>query len=580
MKEAAAVGLDGFTLRALVIELGSELADARLTKIHQPARDQVALLMYHRRRDIRLVLSANPRWARLSVETGGRDNPQSPPPFCMILRKHLDGARLLSITQDGLERIVTLTFGVRDELGDSRQKRLLLEIMGRHSNLLLVDEQGTIIDAIRRVADDDAPRPLIPGARYVPPPRSDRPDALTVTRQEFAAALPAGPIADALLTGLFGLSPLLARELCARAQVPAKAQAETLSGQEIDQLFATLASLRNGPAELAPEAVTLTSGKTEFSAFALTQYSSAPRRRFADVASLVSDVLGGDEEQEAIATVRRSLAAVVRRESDRCAKKQAVQLEEARAGRQADDLRVAGELILANLGALKKRMTGATLSDYEGNERTIALDPSRTPSENAQAYFRRYARAKKAAVAAADHARETGEELAYLEQVALGIEQAGDVTALADIRAELIGQGYLRATPATTRATRQPVSAPRQFVTRDGREIIVGRNNFQNDLVTMKLARPGDIWLHVKDMPGSHVILRAGDKPVDADAIEQAAALAAYFSRGRGATKVAVDFTERRHVRKVPGARPGMVIYDHQQTIMAVPKGPAEPDER
>ncbi|MGE5559572.1 MAG: NFACT family protein [Chloroflexota bacterium] len=571
------MGLDGFTLRALVHELASALSDARLTKIHQPARDEIVLILYHQRQDLRLVLSANPRWARLALEAGGRDNPPTPPPFCMVLRKHLDGARLTSIAQDGLERIVTLTFSVRDELGDLRRKRLLLEIMGRHSNLLLVDEQDTIIDAIRRVADEEAARPLVPGVRYLPPPRPDRPDALCVDQARFAELMH-HPVAaaDALFTGLFGLSPLLAAEVCARAGVPAQAIADRLPPTNIAALYDALNSLRDDSAGLCPEVVTTRSGKREFSAYALTQFRNADRRRFSDVNSLIAAVLGGDEEQESLAAVRRSLTAIIRREVERCERKLAAQLEEARAGREADELRLIGELILANLGRLEKRMTEATLEDYAGNARTVKLNPSLTPSDNAQAYFRRYARAKKAAVAAAEHARQSGEELAYLRQVALAIEQDGDAAALADIRAELVMQGYIRPTAATVRGGQHRISAPRRFTSSDGREILVGRNNLQNDLVTMRLARPTDLWLHVKDLPGAHVILRSGGGPIPDAAVELAAGLAAFYSSARAAAKVPVDCTERRHVRKVPGARPGMVIYDHQKTIMAVPFAPSE----
>lgn len=569
------MGLDGFTLRALVAELAPLLSDARLTRIHQPARDEVALILYHQRRDWRLVLSVNPRWARLSLEEVGQDNPPTPPPFCMVLRKHLDGARLVEIAQDGLERVVTLTFAVRDELGDLRRKRLLLEIMGRHSNLVLVDERDTIIDAIRRVADEDAVRPLLPGLPYAPPPRPALPDALTVDRASLAELLRCRhPAADALCHGLFGLSPLLAREICARAGVDPRIPAETLGVAEVDAIYDALAALRCAKSALRPQTVTLADGRREFSAFDLTQFGAAPRRYYGSVNALIADVLGGGERQETVASLKRSLAAVVRRESERCMRKRAAQLEEARRGAEADDLRLVGELILANLHRLGKRMTAATLADYAGNERTVVLDPSLSPSDNAQAYFRRYARAKKAAVAAADQARRTGEELAYLNEVAVAIEQATDIASLNDIRAELAEQGYLRGT-GDGRPAKPAPSAPRRFISADGYEILVGRNNMQNDLLTMKLARPNDIWLHAKDIPGAHVILRVGNEPPPFRAIAEAAALAAYYSSARAATKVPVDYTERRHVRKVPGARPGMVIYDRQKTIMVAPQGPA-----
>lgn len=570
------MGLDGFTLRALVAELAPMLTGARLTKVQQPARDQVALILYHQRRDWRLVLSVNPRWARLSLEDAGPDNPPTPPPFCMVLRKHLDGARLVEIAQDGLERVVTLAFAVRDELGDLRRKRLLLEIMGRHSNLVLVDERNTIIDALRRVADEEAVRPLLPGLPYTPPPRPALPDALTIDRSSFAELLRCQqPVADALCRGLFGLSPLLARELCARAGIPPHAPAETLTMTEITLLYDALVALRSTESGLRPQAVTLPGGRTEFSAYDLTQFGAAPRRYYESVQALIADVLGDGERQETLASLKLSLAALVRRESERCERKRAAQLEEARRGAEADDLRLVGELILANLHKLGKRMTAATLADYAGNERTVALDPSLSPSDNAQAYFRRYARAKKAAVAAAEQARRTSEELAYLNALAVALEQATDIASLNDIRAELAAQGYLRSVGNGRSAAPTPAQ-PRRFTSSDGCEILVGRSNMQNDRLTMKLARPDDIWLHAKDIPGAHVILRVGKEPPSFQAITEAAALAAYFSSARAATKVPVDYTERRHVRKVPGARPGMVIYDHQKTIMVAPQAPKQ----
>lgn len=592
------MALDGFTLRALVRELDQSLADARLTKIHQPARDEVALVLYHRRRDWRLVLSANPRWARLAVEPTGGENPPAPPPFCMVLRKHLDGARLIGIAQDGLERVVTLTFAVRDELGEPRQKRLLVEIMGRHSNILLIDESDTVIDAIRRVSDDEAPRPLLPGIGYTPPPRPDLPDALTVDRDGFTAAIgrpawapaTAAGIADSLRDGLFGLSPLLARELCARAGLDPRVNASMLTAGGLDALFGALDGLRSPTTELAPASVTLPGGKQGFSAFALTQYPAAPSRAYPSVSALVADTLGGGRRAEVLAVTRRALAGTVEKELDRCRRKLQKQRDEAAAGAQADHLREAGELILANLGGLAKRLERANLTDWSGNTREVTLDPSLTPSENAQAYFRRYNRAKKAAVAAAAHADQTAAEVAWLEDQALAVDLAADAVDLSIVRAELVSEGYLAPSPAERNRGRNAHSAkggtqaaaiaeraaPRRLTSADGLEILIGLSSAQNDTVTMKLARPQDLWLHVKDMPGSHVILRAGAEPLPERSIEEAAAYAAWYSRARGATKAPVDFTERRHVRKPVGARPGMVIFDHQRTIMVEPREPGE----
>lgn len=592
------MALDGFTLRPLVRELDATLADARLTRIHQPARDEVALIVYHRRRDWRLVLSANPRWARVSIESTGAGNPPVPPPFCMVLRKHLDGARLIGISQDGLERIVTLTFAVRDELGEPCRKRLLVEIMGRHSNILLLDSANVIIDAIRRVGDEEAVRPILPGLPYTPPPRPDLPDALTVDRDALTAALAAAAHLDgrattveALRDGLFGLSPLMAREICARAGLPAQSHALTLSGSEIDALYGALNSLRADDAALAPAIIRLPNGKEDFSAFALTQYEDVPRRDCASVSELIAAALGGGRQAETLGNARHGLATVVNHELDRCRRKLQKQREEAAEGARADHLREAGELILANLGQLHKRMSEATLTDWTGASRDVKLDPSLNPSENAQAYFHRYNRAKKAAVAAAAQADRTAAELAWLEDASLAVDLADDVAALSSVRADLIAQGYITPTAAERARERGRAASgrkgsargdggehdrlqPLRLASADGLEILIGLSSAQNDLVTMKLARPQDLWLHVKDMPGSHVILRAADGPLPERSIEQAAAYAAWYSRARGSTKAPVDFTERRHVRKPPGARPGMVIFDHQRTIMVEPHQP------
>jgi predicted ribosome quality control (RQC) complex YloA/Tae2 family protein len=567
------MSLDGIVTRALVHELQA-CTGARIAKIYQPTEHEIVLHLRGRSGGGRLLLSAHPSMPRLHWTQQTWENPSEPPMFCMLLRKHCEGGIIESIRQDGLERIVWLDVRHRDELGDSSIKRLVLEIMGRHSNLILMDPAtGQIHDGIRHVTPAvSGYRVILPGASYVAPPSQHKRDPLTESEAGFrervgSAACGEGALdpkaaASALVDVYTGISPLTAREIAHRA------------GGDVRGLWPAFrtAIMDAAAHRYEPNQVVLAGGKTLFSALALTHAEGAVHS-FASMNECLESYYRDKAERDLVRSRTADLSRWLGNEIAKNEKKLGKLEETLRESEEADKLRRIGELLTSQLHLVRRGDESVVITDYYEEDQPsveVALDPQLTPAENAQRYFRKYNKLKNSKAAVEQQIAAARDEIVYLESVLQGLETAGPAD-IEEIREELAEQGYIRHHGEKRGAKKRKKEAPSVlcYTSSEGIAIYVGKNNVQNDYLTNRLGSPSDTWLHTKDIPGSHVLIR-GEHYGDAT-LREAATLAAYYSKARASSNVPVDYTRIRNVRKPSGAKPGFVIYEGQKTLYVTP---------
>ena len=565
--------LDAICLQGVVGELAPQLTGSRIEKIQQPARDQIILLLRGSRR---LFLNAGANQPRIHLTEQLRDNPSQPPMFCMLLRKHLSGGIIESVRQEPLERVVTLTVLASDEMGERSHFTLVWEGMPRRANLILCDRDGRIIDCLRRVdLEAEQDRQVLPGLFYRLPTRQDKRSPLSVTEEEFAALLgraaPDAPLDGWLLDTFTAISPLVARELTVRAC--GSTDAPVSQGNALWDVFSRW---QRGVNEntFTPTLIKRNGSLADFTYGPVTQYGTYAETEIYDSFShLLDDFYEKREQAERVKQKGRDLLKTATTARDRVRRKLAAQEKELAACLDRDHLRICGELITANLYRMERgqsRLTAQNYYDENCADVDIPLDVRLSPQENAARYFKQYAKAKTAEKYLTAQLQRGREELQYLESVLQELAQAESEQDFNDIRTELTDGGYLRG-----RGKKQPgfqrASKPREFRSSAGLRILVGRNNRQNDRLTTKDADKRDIWLHTQKIHGSHVILCTGGAEPDEQSLMEAASLAAYFSQAQGSTKVPVDYTPVKFVKKPAGARPGMVVYTTYQTMLADP---------
>lgn len=569
------MAIDAICLQAVVEELRPQLLGLRVDKVQQPARDQVVLLF----RGKRLLLNAGAGAPRLQLTEILRDNPAEPPMFCMLLRKHLSGARVAGLTQPPLERLVKIEFDASDELGRAGRRTLVLEAMGRRSNLILLDGEGRVIDSLRRVdADMSAARQVLPGLFYQPPASTGRLPFLEETEAGFAdrfAAAAAEKTLDAfLLDQYFGLSPLMARELAFRAAGDTDTRLFQLSGP--DPLWRALEDFSSRVREnrFTPVCLMREGKPLDFACVPVGQYGGAAECvAYASFSALLDAFYAAREKQERARQRGADLLRAATTARDRLRRKLALQEKEYAATQDRDKLRVQGDLITANLYRMERGQARLECENYyEDNAPTsIPLDPLLTPQQNAAKYYKRYAKAKTAEKYLREQMDLARRDLEYLESVLAELAQAETEADYLDIRAELREAGFLKKQGKGKKDKSRP-AAPWEFRTSSGLRVLVGRNNRQNDKLTLKDADRRDLWLHTQKIHGSHVILRCAGRAPSEDDIAEAAMLAAWFSQARESGNVPVDYTEVRNVKKPAGARPGMVIYTTCRTVHVTPE--------
>lgn len=565
--------LDAICLQGVVGELTPQLTGSRIEKIQQPARDQIILLLRGSRR---LFLNAGANQPRIHLTEQLRDNPSQPPMFCMLLRKHLSGGIIESIRQEPLERVVTLTVLASDEMGERSRFTLVWEGMPRRANLILCDRDGRIIDCLRRVdLEAEQDRQVLPGLFYRLPTRQDKRSPLSVTEEEFTALLeraaPDAPLDGWLLDTFTAISPLVARELTVRAC--GSTDAPVSQGSALWEVFSRWQRTVHENA-FTPTLIKRNGSLADFTYGPVTQYGTYAETEVYDSFShLLDDFYEKREQAERVKQKGRDLLKTATTARDRVRRKLAAQEKELTACLDRDHLRICGELITANLYRMERgqsRLTAQNYYDENCADMDIPLDVRLSPQENAARYFKQYAKAKTAEKYLTAQLQRGGEELQYLESVLQELAQAESEQDFNDIRTELTDGGYLRG-----RGKKQPgfqrASKPREFRSSAGLRILVGRNNRQNDRLTTKDADKRDIWLHTQKIHGSHVILCTGGAEPDEQSLMEAASLAAYFSQAQGSTKVPVDYTPVKFVKKPAGAKPGMVVYTTYQTMLADP---------
>lgn len=564
--------LDAVCLQAVVAELAPQITGSRIEKIQQPARDQVVLLLRGNRR---LLLSAGGGQPRLHLTELLRDNPAQPPMFCMLLRKYLSGGIIESIQQAPLERVVTLTVSAADELGERSQFSLILEAVARRANLILADKDGHIIDCLRRIDFEMNPdRQVLPGLFYHLPTPPDKVSPFTVTEEEFAAlAAAAGEGAPAdqwLVRTVNGLSPLVARELTFRAcgSTDAPVTGHTAA------LWSAFAAWRDTVNEkhFTPAMLKRSGVPMDFTYLHVGQYGGAAEEEtYTSFSRLLDDFYEKREQAERVKQKGQDLVKTASNGAARLRRKIAAQEQELAESKNRDKWRVYGELITANLYRMERGMSRLTAQNYydpDCADVDIPLDVRLSPQENAAKYFKKYTKAKTAEKYITAQLEKARVELTYLESVLQELTLAESEQDFNDIRAELTDGGYLR---AKGRKQPQCPSKPREFRSTAGLRILVGRNNRQNDRLTTKDAEKWDIWLHTQRIHGSHVILCTGGAQPDEQSLLEAASLAAYFSQAQNSTKVPVDFTQVKYVKKPAGSPPGFVNYTNYKTILADP---------
>ena len=568
--------LDAICLQAVVEELRPQLLNLRIDKAQQPARDQVILLL---RGNKRLLLNAGANAPRIQLTETARDNPAEPPMFCMLLRKHLVGARVAGITQPLLERLVRLELDITDDFGQPGKRTLVLEAMGRRSNLILLDGEGRIIDCMRRVdADMSAQRQVLPGLYYEPPASVGR---LPITeeseegfRQKLAAANPERQLDAFLLDSYFGISPLMARELAFRTAGASDARLLELNEtgrtnfwREIYQFSDAIKENKFTPIMLKKEG-----SPEEFACFPILQYGGLLEpERFDSFSALLDSFYEQRERQERVRQRGADLIRTATTARDRLRRKLAMQEKDYAATQDRDRLRICGDLITSNLYRMERGQSKLVCENfYDENcaETTIQLDPLLTPQQNAAKYYKRYTKAKTAEKYLREQMEFARRDAEYLESVLEEISHAETEQDFIDIRNELRDAGFLR---KQGKKEIKRAAKPRGFRTTSGFRVLVGRNNRQNDQLTCKEADHRDLWFHTQKIHGSHVILCTEGREVDDDTIVEVAKLAAYYSQARESGNVPVDYTMVKNVKKPAGARPGMVIYKTCRTVNVTP---------
>jgi predicted ribosome quality control (RQC) complex YloA/Tae2 family protein len=570
---------DGVVTKAVADELNMSISGGRIFKIYQPDKDSLVFHIRTGKRNVKLFISSNANSARVHLTEIDFENPASPPMFCMLLRKHLSGGKVVDIQFHDYERIITINIEAIDELGDKNIKKLVIEIMGRHSNIILLNPAGKIIDAIKHVDQGmSRVREVMPARQYLPPPAQEKFIPSKLDFEKFISSVSdiEKPFDKILLSSILGFSPVLCREICHRAGIDPDLGSASSNRIKLPFAAKIMKQMVHSWEERNYSPCVVYDDKTgkplDFHAVSLSHYGSF--ESFPTISNAIDQFYRVREIKNSIKKKASDLNRIVRQNIERCEKKIQIHIDTLERNSDPEIYRLYGELITANIHNLSKGIKKCSLLNYYDPEQKyieIELDENRTPQENAQWYYKKYGKAKITRSYAMEQLKLARGELEYLDNVLYSIEEAESAESIEQIREELRAQGYIHKTNNRRKPTAE--SLPLKFITSEGYPVWVGRNNIQNDELTLKRAKPTDMWLHTKNIPGSHVIARIPDPIPDASLLE-AARLAAWFSRARNTTRVEVDYTRVKYVRKPTGAKPGMVIYTDYNTVIVDPEKP------
>ena len=567
------MSMDGLSLYASMLELRQALTGGKIDKIQQTDKEELILSIRSGGENYKLLLNASAADNRVHLSKEKRLAPAEAPMFCMLLRKRIAGGRILEISQPKLDRVLTIAIEARNDLGDLAPFALHCELMGKHSNLVLVNEQGVIVDAVKRVGlGMSSVRLVLPGLEYALPPAQDKLDPTLASPADFAAALLGdGRIGKALSAAFFGLSPAMADALASR--YTKKAACPELNAEERALLALALHGFyqeleHNGAKPSA--AVNALGEPVSVYPFPLEGEGAL---HYCAMGEAMDALYANREKQEWIKRHGASARKVLQNNIERCEKKMALYADALNAGEAMEQSRLFGELLTANLHSLKTGQERAAVQNYYADPPelvTIPLESRLSPGENAQRYYKKYQKLKAARDMALERQRQTGEELSYLEGQLDNLGKCTGEAELGELIEELREQGYIHRDKTAKKGMKRPASKPMCFLSSDGIRIYVGKNNRQNDELTLRFAEANDYWLHTKNIPGSHVIVKSGGEP-PLQTLNEAAMLAAYYSKARGGAGVPVDYTPKKFVKKPAGAKPGMVIYTTNKTAFITP---------
>ncbi|MBW3113931.1 NFACT family protein [Bacillus sp. MCCB 382] len=557
------MSFDGLFTRNMTKELNESLLHGRINKIHQPYKNEIIMIIRANGKNHKVLLSAHPSYSRVQITKENYENPSVPPMFCMLLRKHLEGYIIEGINQVELDRMIIFEVKGRNEIGDISYKQLIIEIMGRHSNIILVDKgRNMILDSIKHISPSmNTHRTVLPGHTYVLPPQQDKKDPLEATKDDVLRALDfnAGKLDKQIVQSFAGISPLYAKEVIHRAGIG--------NQSTIAESFLSLIH----HAKTFDKNPTLITGEKETFYWMDLEHLKGEKHTFSSLSELLDRFFYQKAARDRVKQQGNDLERFIRNERDKNINKIEKLKKTLDDAQQADRYQLLGELLTSNLYAVERGMTEVSVVNYydeNGESITIPLNPQKSPSDNAQNYFSRYQKAKNAITIVHEQIEKAQEEIVYLEQLLQQLESASTKD-VEEIREELEEEGYLRARKQTKKRKLNSKPVLEQYTSSDGTQILVGKNNKQNDYLTSRVAGREEIWLHTKDIPGSHVVIK-NPNPSE-QTIKEAANIAAYFSKARESSSVPVDFTEVKQVKKPKGAKPGFVIYDGQQTVYVTP---------
>ena len=569
------MALDGLVIAGMVQELNTCILGGRISKIAQPESDELMFtIKSERRQQYRLLISAGASLPLIYFTEQNKPAPMTAPNFCMLLRKHIGGGKFTRIWQPGLERIINFEIEHLNELGDVCHKTLVVEIMGKHSNIIFCNEEGMIIDSIKHISSQiSSVREVLPGRSYFIPETQEKLNPLNYKSSEFIAAVSSKPmpLAKSIYCSMTGISPLIAEEICHRASLDSGRSANSFSETELThlehQFDLMVDTVKSG--QLAPNIVYEGQVPVDFSVVHLSQYDDFTEEKFDTVSGMLEHYYATRNVITRIRQRSADLRRIVQTALDRNRKKYDLQQKQLKDTEKREKFRIYGELINTygyNLEEGAKKLT--CLNYYDNQEITIPLDDTKSPQENAQRYFEKYNKLKRTWEASVKLTEETKGEIEHLESISTALDIARSEEDLVQIKEELTEYGYIRRHYTGKRV--KITSRPFHYVSSDGYDIYVGKNNFQNEDLTFKTAVGNDWWFHAKGCPGSHVIVKTNGEELPDRTFEEAARLAAYYSKNREAEKAEVDYVERKFVKKVAGARPGFVIY-HTNYSMLVP---------
>lgn len=559
------MAFDGIVTRAMVRELQDRILLGKIEKVYQPEADELVFHIHTKNGNVKLLASVGSAHARVCFITENPVNPPAPLAFCMLLRKHLQGGRITEITQKDSERIIEISLETLNELGFTMSKKLIFEIMGKHSNIVLVDiASGKIIDSIKRVSFDvNRVRQILPGMIYQYPPAQDKIPFREISAEQLEA-LPAD--GKAILRSVGGIAPAFAEELALRAGV-----------QRSGYLSDVLAAIESPNHADARVYLDESGAPIDFYPVALSELEESCRvERFGDLSSAMEFYFGKKESSNQGRQKSHDLIRSVNALLDKMYLKKKRLSEDLLKAENSEDLRLYGELLTANIHLIQPGMKSVEVTNYyDGSTLTIPLDVKLSPSKNAQHYFKKYGKSKTAIKEKQIQLDENEAEIKYLESVLSFLENTDDVAEIESIRAELVETGYIRRRrQAGGFKEKKYKPAPYRYTLSNGMSVLVGRNNKENDILTFKTAGNKDLWLHTKDIPGSHVIVQSGGAELDEEAVWEAAAIAAYHSKARTSENVPVDYVQIKYVKKPAGAKPGMVIFTNNRTVYVNPAVP------